>query len=360
METIIKKPIRSRLSFISGNNTGEFDKESATKLRNASKGNKSLVYAMTEANENGLSNEEVIHKQEKYGLNDIRSEKAPAWYIQFLRAFVNPFIGVLIIIATASLFTDVILQGPGERDYTTVTIVTVMVFLSSIIRFWQEYRSNKAAEQLKNMVKTTATVLRREGGKQEIQIKNLVPGDIIYLSAGDMLPGDCRIMQSKDLFISQSILTGESLPVEKKETVIPDAESKSPIELENICFMGTNVVSGTAVALIITTGNETYFGSISKGISGKRTETSFDKGVKSVSWLLIRFMLVMVPLVFLINGFLKHDWTEAFLFALAVAVGLTPEMLPMIVTANLAKGALNMSKHKVIVKRLNAIQNIGA
>ena len=175
-----------------------------------------------------------------------------------------------------------------------------------------------------------------------------------------MMPADCRIIQSKDLFVSQSILTGEALPVEKSEQPIPCANERSPLELENICFMGTNIESGTATAIIVTTGSDTYFGSIGKSLTGKRPETSFDRGVNSVTWLLIRFMAVMVPIVFLINGFSKGNWTEAFLFALALAVGLTPAMLPMIVTANLARGAVNMSKRKVIVKRLNAIQNIGA
>ncbi|HEU0064326.1 MAG TPA: magnesium-translocating P-type ATPase, partial [Flavisolibacter sp.] len=241
-----------------------------------------------------------------------------------------------------------------------VIVVGVMVFLSSFLRFFQEFRSNKAAEQLKKMVKTTATVFRKETGRREIDIKELVPGDIIFLSAGDMIPGDCRITQCKDLFVSQSILTGESLPVEKREEIIESIKGRSSLEMENLCFMGTNVISGTASAIIISTGDKTYLGSISKTLIGKRAETSFDKGVNSVSWLLIRFMLIMVPLVFLINGLSKGDWLQALLFAIAIAVGLTPEMLPMIVTANLAKGAVNMSKRKVIVKRLNAIQNIGA
>lgn len=187
-----------------------------------------------------------------------------------------------------------------------------------------------------------------------------MPGDIVFLSAGDMIPADCRILQSKDLFISQSILSGESLPVEKMELPIEDADKKSLLDLDNICFMGTNVMSGSATVSVITTGDLTYFGFISKSLTGKRTETNFDKGVNSVSWLLIRFIFVMVPLVFIINGFTKDNWLDAFLFAITVAVGLTPEMLPMIVTTNLAKGAVNMSKKKVIVKRLNAIQNIGA
>ncbi|HXC05376.1 MAG TPA: magnesium-translocating P-type ATPase, partial [Bacteroidia bacterium] len=187
-----------------------------------------------------------------------------------------------------------------------------------------------------------------------------VPGDIIYLSAGDMIPADCRMLYAKDLFISQAMLTGESMPVEKSDQKCEGLTSQPVLELKNIAFMGTNVVSGTAMAIVAHTGSNTYFGSMSKTLTGKRAETNFDIGIKKVSWLLIRFMLVMVPLVFLINGLVKGNWIEAFLFAISVAVGLTPEMLPMIVTANLAKGALNMSKHKVIVKRLNAIQNLGA
>jgi Mg2+-importing ATPase len=234
-----------------------------------------------------------------------------------------------------------------------------MVLISVMLRFVQEFRSNQAAEKLKSMVKTTATVIRAEG-KTEIDIKKLVPGDIIQLSAGDMIPADIRILQSKDLFVSQSMLTGEAIPVEKTADKTVKTTKRSPLELNNICFMGTNVVSGTAIATVVNTGGETYFGSYSKSLLGKRAETSFDKGVNSVSYLLIRFMLVMVPLVFLINGFTKHDWLQAFLFGISIAVGLTPAMLPMIVTANLAKGAVNMSKRKVVVKRLNAIQNIGA
>ena len=352
--------IIKHIPFANETSSNGFNATAATKLKNAAKGDKNFYFPMLDSKETGLSINQVHEKQKIVGLNEIAHEKAPAWYIQFLQAFINPFIGVLIIIAAISLITDVLTAAPGERDYKTVIVVSIMVFLSSFLRFWQEFRSNKAAEQLKSMVKTTALVLRDSRGKKEIDIKEIVPGDIVFLSAGDMIPADCRIMQSKDLFVSQAILTGEALPVEKRELNVQDADTKSPLELENICFMGTNVVSGSASVIVVNTGNETYFGSISKSLTGKRAETSFDKGVNSVSWLLIRFMLVMVPLVFLINGFVKNDWLEALLFAIAVAVGLTPEMLPMIVTANLAKGALNMSKRKVIVKRLNAIQNIGA
>ncbi|SUB30178.1 cation-transporting ATPase [Yersinia pseudotuberculosis] len=249
-----------------------------------------------------------------------------------------------------------------------------MVLISGLLRFWQEYRTNKAAEALKSMVRTTATVLRRGhyGAKptqQEIPINQLVPGDIILLSAGDMIPADLRLINSRDLFVSQAILTGEAIPVEKydamgcvsSKSVDAGAGSEGELlELSNICLMGTNVASGTAMGVVVATGGHTYFGSLAKSIVGTRAQTAFDRGVNSVSWLLIRFMLVMVPIVLLINGFTKGDWTEAALFALAVAVGLTPEMLPMIVSSNLAKGAIAMARRKVVVKRLNAIQNLGA
>ncbi|RQO69888.1 magnesium-translocating P-type ATPase [Pedobacter sp. KBW06] len=337
-----------------------FDDVAVTKLRNASRGDQDFFYAMLSSNKEGLGPSQIAEKRKMFGLNEIQHEKAPAWYVQLFQAFLNPFIAVLMILAVISFIMDVWLVKTPERDYKTVIVVGLMVVLSSLLRFWQEYSSNRAAEQLKSMVKTTVNVLRKIGGRKEIDIKNIVPGDVIFLSAGDMIPADIRIITSKDLFVSQAMLTGESLPLEKNGELIPDADHKSPLELDNICFMGTNVLSGTATAIVVTTGNLTYFGSIGKAITGKRAETSFDKGVNKVSWLLIRFMLVMVPLIFLLNGLTKGDWFEALLFGIAVAVGLTPEMLPMIVTANLAKGAKNMSKRKVIVKRLNAIQNIGA
>jgi len=338
-----------------------FNDRTATLLRNASGLDKQGLFHLLESGEGGLDPEEVEKKLEKLGANEVAHDKAPAWYVQLLQAFIDPFIGVLILIAVVSLITDVILApDPAQRDYKTVIVVTILIILSSMLRFWQEFRSNNAAEKLKSLVKTTATVLRKGSNRMEIDIKELVPGDLISLSAGDMIPADCRIIQSKDLFVSQSILTGEALPVEKREQVVLNTSQRSPLELENICFMGTNIESGTATAIIVTTGSDTYFGAIGKSLTGKRPETSFDRGVNSVSWLLIRFMVVMVPVVFLINGLSKGNWTEAFLFALALAVGLTPAMLPMIVTANLARGAVNMSKRKVIVKRLNAIQNIGA
>lgn len=337
-----------------------FDEAVLIKLRKVSNADPNSFFEILNSSTDGLSEDQVIERQDQFGLNEIEHEKSPSWYKQLFHSFLTPFNAVLVTIAIISLIIDVFLVEAGSRDYKTVIVVVTMVMLSSLIRFWQEYSGNQAAEKLKSMVKTTATLLRKESGKKEIDIKEIVPGDIILLSAGDMIPADCRIIYSKDLFVSQSILTGEALPVEKREHKIEDAEKKSPLELDNLCFLGTNVISGTAQAIAVTTGNDTYFGSIGKALSGKRPLTSFDKGVSSVSWLLIKFMLIMVPLVFFINGFTKGNWLEALLFGFSMAVGLTPEMLPMIVAANLAKGAVKMSKRKVIVKRLNAIQNLGA
>ncbi|MBK1896611.1 magnesium-translocating P-type ATPase [Chryseobacterium sp. YIM B02567] len=331
-----------------------------TKLQNASSQDDKFVYAMLETSDEGITKIMADERRTRFGHNEIQNQKAPKWYIQLLKAFANPFIYILLAIASVSFIIDVWLPPASDRDFKTVIVVSIMILISTLLRFIQEYRSNNAAEKLKSMVKTTATVLRKFDGKQEVPISELVPGDIIYLSAGDMIPADCRITMSKDLFVSESMLTGEALPVEKNHLPIRNAEGKQVIELNNLCFMGTNVVSGSATAVIVVTGGYTYFGSISKSITGERPETSFDKGINKVSFLLIRFMLVMVPVIFLVNGLIKGNWLEALLFAIAVAVGLTPEMLPMIVTANLAKGAVNMSKRKVIVKRLNSIQNIGA
>ncbi len=357
MKAFLTKNVKSRISIIQPNG---MNAASITKLHQAAKQDNKLVYAMLESSDEGLSKDTAQDRLQQYGLNEIQMDKAPSWLKQLLKAFMNPFILILILIATISFVIDVVIAAPNEKDFTTVVVILTMIIISALMRFVQEYKSNRAAEQLKKMVKTTATVSRKFLGKIELNINELVPGDVFHLSAGDMIPADCRIMQSKDLFVSESMLTGEALPVEKNYLPIRDAEDKLPIELANLCFMGTNVVSGTAVAIVVATGDLSYFGSISKSIVGERPETAFDKGVNKVSYLLIRFMLVMAPIIFLINGVVKDDWMEALLFAIAVAVGLTPEMLPMIVTANLAKGAVNMSKRKVIVKRLNAIQNIGA
>ncbi|SDJ40219.1 magnesium-translocating P-type ATPase [Chryseobacterium jejuense] len=330
------------------------------KLKEAASENEKMVYAMLETSEEGLSENTVKDRLKIYGKNEIATQKAPSWLKQFAHSFFNPFNYILACIAVISLFIDVILVPEGEKDLSTSIIISVMLLFSTVLRFIQEFRSNKAAEALKKMVKTSCLTKRKFRENEEIEITEIVPGDIVILSAGDMVPADCRILKSKDLFISESILTGEALPVEKNAFPIRDAKSKNPLTLQNICFMGTNVVSGSATVVVTNTSIFTYFGSISRSLASKRPETAFDIGVNKVSFLLIRFMLVMTPIIFLINGVVKGDWMQALLFAIAVAVGLTPEMLPMIVTANLAKGAVNMSKKKVIVKRLNAIQNIGA
>ncbi|MGC5699111.1 magnesium-translocating P-type ATPase [Pseudomonas sp. NFXW11] len=336
--------------------------------------------AVTLANVNsstaGLTELDAEGRLQRDGHNEVAHDRPPHALVQLLQAFNNPFIYVLMTLTGISFFTDfwLPLQAGEETDLTGVIIVLVMVLASGLMRFWQEHRSAKAAEALKAMVRTTAAVLRREQmGMQarvrEVPMRELVVGDIIQLSAGDMIPADIRLIESRDLFISQAVLTGEALPVEKYDTLgavqeksakALAADQQDLLDLPNICFMGTNVVSGTATAVVVATGGRTYFGSLARSIVGSRSQTAFDRGVNSVSWLLIRFMLVMVPVVLLINGFTKGDWAEAFMFALAVAVGLTPEMLPMIVSANLAKGAAAMAKRKVVVKRLNAIQNFGA
>jgi Mg2+-importing ATPase len=226
------------------------------------------------------------------------------------------------------------------------------------LRYFQESRADDAAEKLQAMVSTTASVVR-DGNRLEIPLKELVPGDIVHLSAGDMVPADVRVLSTKDLFLNQAALTGESLPVEKTP-VLADPSIANPLEMPDLCFQGSNVESGAGTAVVILTGGETYFGALASSIVGERELTSFDKGINQFTWLMISFMAIMVPLVFLFNGLTKHNWTQAFLFAMAVAVGLTPEMLPMIVSVNLSKGAIEMSRKKVIVKRLNAIQNFGA
>nr|WP_316229980.1 magnesium-translocating P-type ATPase [Bradyrhizobium sp. SZCCHNR1051] len=318
--------------------------------------------ARLEATPTGLTEQQVERRQEQYGLNEVSHEKPPTWYHQLFEAFLTPFNGVLFAVSIVSLFSDVIFAAPDDRSFRTVIVLSAMVLLSTLLRFWQEFRSNQAAEELKAMVSSTTAVLRAGMPRpQEMPISALVPGDIVHLSAGDMVPADVRLLSAKDLFVSQAMLTGESLPLEKYPLLpSPRNLARSPLELETASFMGTNVVSGTATAVVVATGDTTYFGAMARDIVGARPLTSFDIGVNRVSWMLIRFLLVMTPLVFLINGITKGDWLESLLFAVSVAVGLTPEMLPMIVTANLAKGAVMMARRKSIVKRLNAIQNFGA
>ena len=319
------------------------------------------VYSYLQTTRLGLTRAEVEDRQLTYGKNEVVHEQKKNPFIVFIKTFINPFIGVLTGLAVISLVIDVLMAEPGEQEWTGVVIIAVMVVCSTILRFWQEWKANEATDSLMKMVKNTCLVKRAGSGEEELDITELVPGDIVFLAAGDMIPADLRIIESKDLFISQASLTGESEPIEK----FPEVKEKqyrkgSIVELDNICYMGSTVISGAAKGVVFETGNRTFLGTIARNLTGHRATTAFDKGISKVSLLLIRFMLVMVPFVFFINGFTKGDWFEAFIFAISVAVGLTPEMLPMIVTANLSKGALSMSKKKTIVKNLNAIQNFGA
>jgi Mg2+-importing ATPase len=297
----------------------------------------------------GLSQPEAESRLKQYGPNAIARERRPSVLRRLLSNVKNPLVLLLTALGALSYLTG---------DLRATVVIFVMVVLGVVLRFFQEMRADNAAEKLKAMVSTTAALVR-DGKDAEVPLRTLVPGDIIRLAAGDMVPADVRVLSAKDLFLNQAALTGESLPVERTAGAT-SAEVQNPLELPNICFLGSNVESGTATAVVIHTGDKTYLGSLATSIVGQRQQTSFDKGVNKFTWLMIWFIAVMVPAVFLINGLSKHNWLEAFLFAMAVAVGLTPEMLPMIVTVNLSKGALAMARKKVIVKRLNAIQNFGA
>ncbi|WP_198424351.1 MULTISPECIES: magnesium-translocating P-type ATPase [Comamonas] len=318
----------------------------------------------------GLDDAQVQQARAQAGWNTIAQDQAMTRTEHLWLCFRTPFNLLLTVLAAVSWLTG---------DTKATVVIGSMVALATGLRFWQEGRANKAAAGLQAMVSNTAAVLRRtaqdEEGREldtppsrlsalqavrELPVRELVPGDIIQLAAGDMVPADCRLLSAKDLFLAQSAMTGESMPVEKFAQ-LPDGAQHNPVELCNLVFMGTNVVSGAGLAVVLTTGNHSYLGALAGKVSAMdRSPTAFQMGVNKVSWVLIRFMLVMVPLVLLINGWTKGDWTEALLFALSVAVGLTPEMLPMIVTATLAKGAVFLSRKKVIVKHLDAIQNFGA
>lgn len=318
---------------------------------------KKLLNAM-QVWEHGLTREAVAKSRELYGENIVTHGRRDSLAKRIYHAFVNPFTAILVVLAVVSVFTDIIYAGPEDRNYVTVGIITTMVMFSGVLRFVQETRSGNAALKLSKMIHTTTCVERAEEGKGEILLEEVVVEDIVWLSAGDMIPADLKILVAKDLFVSQGALTGESEPVEKQAATgdITEVTTDNPA----LAFMGSNVISGTAKGVVVAVGNDTLLGNMAKALSLKPIPTTFEKGVNAVSWVLIRFMLVMVPIVLFINGFTKGDWLQAGLFAISVAVGLTPEMLPMIVTTNLAKGAVAMSKKKVIIKNLNAIQNLGA
>ncbi|MBB5391149.1 MULTISPECIES: magnesium-translocating P-type ATPase [unclassified Herbaspirillum] len=352
--------------------TKEIPQTLAQQLNEAARCDASELLQRLKSRHDGLTEAEADAIRAEVGPNEVEHEKPLSWPVHLWHCYKNPFNLLLTLLAAVSFYTE---------DMKAAIVIGTMVVISTLLRFVQEARSNTAADKLKAMVSNTATVMRHDlaeelaaeaqryfdiklhpkGAKRiELPIKKLVPGDIVLLSAGDMIPADLRLLSAKDLFVSQAAMTGESLPVEKFVTPT-QTDAGSPLELENLCFMGTNVVSGSATGVVLTTGKRTYFGALAERVTATdRTPTAFQAGVNKVSWLLIRFMLVMTPVVFFLNGFTKGDWVEAFLFGLSVAVGLTPEMLPMIVTSTLAKGAVALSRKKVIVKRLDAIQNFGA
>ncbi len=305
----------------------------------------------------GLTDALAERSRDEYGANILTNGKKDSAAKRLAEAFISPFTLVLLALAVISVFTDIVFASAGERSYATVGIISAMVIISGTLRYVQETRSCNVAEKLTGMLHTTACA-ERGGAKREIPIEEIVVGDLIHLSAGDMIPADLRILTAKDLFISQSALTGESEPVEK--TACSGVARNTLTDTENLAFMGSNVVSGSATAVAVAVGNGTMLGNMAGSLNGEAPKTAFEKGVNSVSWVLIRFMLIMVPVVLFINGFTKGDWVQALLFAISVAVGLTPEMLPMIVTACLAKGAVVMSREKVIIKNLNSIQNLGS
>lgn len=306
----------------------------------------------------GMKDEQIEESREKYGENSISYGKKTPFIVEALKAYITPFTLVLIALGVISFITEYVLAAPGDKDLFGVIIIFTMVIVSGTMTLVQSVRSNQAAEKLKSLVKVTAAV-KRNGDYTEIPMEEIVCGDLIRLSAGDMIPADMRLLSAKDLFISQAALTGESYPVEK-QAIVYDDETLSETSYENLAFMGSNVISGSAEGIIVSVGNETLFGHVAQTLSEKPIKSSFEIGIHKTSMLLIKFMALMAPTVIVINGLTKGDWLEAFLFGLSVAVGLTPEMLPMIVTTNLVKGASVMAKKGTVIKNLNAIQNFGA
>ncbi len=307
-------------------------------------------------NLDGLTQNIAEEKISKYGLNEISQGKPKKWYNYFLQSLFSPFNSILIGISFLLIYTDVIL--PENPSFANILVIILLVTVSTFLEFFEEYRSNKAAEKLKELVATTTTVIR-DGKKVNLPMKEITIGDIVVLSAGDMIPADLRVLESKDLYVSQSSLTGESDSVKKlsnTEITLNDIDSIS--DLDTICFMGTNVLSGSAKCVVIKTADNTYFGKIAHTLSLGKPKTDFQKGIESISKLLIRFMLVMIPVVFLLN-FWKHDIVTAFTFAVAIAIGITPLLLPVILSSSLSKGAVRMSKKKTIIKRLDSIQGFG-
>ena len=308
-------------------------------------------------NPNGLTNNEAKQRLEKLGLNEITQAKPKRWYNYFLESLFSPFNCILLGIVAILCYTDIYL--PPTPSYANIIVIAILVTASTLLDFFEEYRSNKAAEQLKEMVATTTSVIRN-GKEIQVPIKEVTLGDVVVLSAGSMIPADLRIIESKDLYVGQSALTGESDSIKKSsesELSIDNLDSIS--DLDTICFMGTNVVSGSAKGIVIKTADSTYFGKVAHSLTQGKPKTAFQKGIENISRLLIHFMLIMIPIVFLLNAW-KHSAVTAFTFAVAIAIGITPLLLPVILSSSLSKGAVRMSKKKTIVKKLDSIQNFGA
>ncbi|MFT8461527.1 MAG: magnesium-translocating P-type ATPase [Liquorilactobacillus ghanensis] len=316
------------------------------------------LFATFHSSSQGLRNDQIEQAREKYGSNQLAYHKKNSWLIEIVKAYITPFTVVLMLLGVLSFISDYQLAAPKDRDLSSVIIIAIMVIVSGTMSLIQSVKSTKAVDRLQSMVKITATVCRDQQFS-ELPVGELVVGDLVKLSAGDLIPADLRLLQAKDLFVSQSALTGESYPVEK-QAAANSASEQDPAMYSNLLLMGSNVVSGTATAMVIKTGSATFFGDIAQELTRKPAKTNFETGIQKTSWLLIRFMAIMAPLVIIINGLAKGNWGESFLFGLSIAVGLTPEMLPMIVTTNLVKGAAAMAKKGTIVKNINSIQNFGA
>ena len=305
----------------------------------------------------GISNSEAIRRIQEYGYNEMKQAKPKKWYYYFMKSLLTPFNCILLGIAVVLSYTDIIIAE--TPNYANIIVIVILVFISTLLEFFEEYRSNKAAEKLKELVATTTTVLR-SGNREKIQLKEVAVGDIVILSAGDMIPADLKVLEAKDLYVRQSSLTGESDAIKKVPiSELKEDEIETISDLDTICFMGTTVISGSAKAVVIATGENTYFASIAHSITSGKPKTSFQKGVENISKLLIKFMLILIPLVFLLNAW-KHDILTSFTFAVAVAIGITPLLLPVILSSSLSKGAVRMSNKKTIVKKLDSIQSFGA
>ena len=322
-------------------------------LKNGSSCPVNELYEKFKSSEEGISVVDVDEKLNEYGKNEIEIKNTNTIWYKLKEAFINPFNIVMMLVAIVTLITDVIIAS--KKDYATFILIIGTLLLSAIISLIQQTKSDNAAKKLKNMITNKVHVIR-DGVPYEINVQDVVPGDIIKLSSGDMIPGDVRFLETKDLFVDQAPLTGESNPVEKFTTC---KEDQDITDLGNIGFMGTNIVSGTGIAIVLATGNETYFGNMARALSGIESKNSFEKGVDSISKLLIKFMLIMLPIILVVNLITKNSWITSLIFAITIVVGIMPEMLPVIISSTLAKGAISMSKKKTIVKKLSAIQTFG-